>query len=200
MVINLEKDCERFLLSTEHIITDFDCGNVDLNDFFNSDAIEYKYQMLSRTYFFRHQDNGKVICTFSFSTSGIKTNDLPGSRRKKIKEHIPHEKSMKSYPAILIGRLGVAKEFNGQNIGSQLMDIIKNFCLNKFPDFVRFILVDAYNDPAVIGFYAKNDFIPVFSTEEQEKESYKQITALQTRYMFFDMIHWRNKMLGNVHN
>ena len=92
--------------------------------------------------------------------------------------------------------MGVAAEFGGHGIGSQLVDAIKNFCFINFPDFVRFLLVDAYNEPAVIGFYQKNDFMTVFSTEEQEKETYGQTKseALHTRYMFFDMIQWRNGM------
>jgi len=196
-MIDLERDCELFVLSEEQVITDFDCGNADLNDFFNRDAIEYKRQMLARTYFFRHSGSGKVVCAFSFSASSIKTADLPGSRRKKVKEYIPREKTLKSYPGILIGRLGVAADFSGKGTGSQLMNFIRDICLNQFPDCVRFLLVDAYNEPAVIGFYQKNKFTPVFSTEQQEKETYRQQPdeALQTRYMFYDMIQWRDKMI-----
>ena len=104
-------------------------------------------------------------------------------------------RSLKSYPGVLIGRLGVATEFRGQGVGSQLISLIKDFCLIQFPDFVRFLLVDAYNEPEILGFYQKNDFTAVFSTEEQEKETYHQPSSqpLQTRYMFYDMINWRNK-------
>jgi len=195
-MIDLRADCDMIPLSDEQSISDFDCGNADLNDFFNHDAIAYKHQMLSRTYFFRHKSSGAVVGAFSFSASSIKTADLPGSRRKKVKEHIPREKSLKSYPAILIGRLGVATEFNGKGAGSQMMDIAKDFCLVHFRDFVRYLLVDAYNETEVIGFYQKNDFATVFSTEEQEKETYRQEASepLQTRYMFFDLIQWRNRM------
>ena len=196
-MIDLERDCELVVLSEEQVIADFDCGNADLNDFFNRDAIEYKRQMLARTYFFRCTGSGKVVCAFSFSASGIKTADLPGSRRKKVKEYIPREKTLKSYPGILIGRLGVATEFSGQGTGSQLMNFIRDICLNQFPDCVRFLLVDAYNEPAVIAFYQKNNFTPVFSTEQQEKETYRQSPdeTLQTRYMFFDMILWRDRTI-----
>ena len=86
----------------------------------------------------------------------------------------------------------------GEGVSSyQLIDIIKDFCLMRFPDFVRFLLVDAYNEPAVIGFYQKNKFTTVFSTEEQEKETYRQTPSepLQTRYMFYDMIQWRNRLM-----
>ena len=144
-MIDLEKDCEMVLLTEEQVISGFDCGNSDLNEFFNQDALAYKQQMLSRTYYFRHKNKGAAVCAFSFSASSIKTADLPGSRRKKVKEFIPREKTLKSYPALLIGRLGVAVEFNGQGAGSQLINAIKNFCLINFPDFVRYLLVDAYN-------------------------------------------------------
>jgi len=197
MMIDLEKDCEMVVLSEEHIIAGFDCGNVDLNEFFNCDALEYKRQMLSQTCFFRHNSSKEIVCAFSFSASSIKTADLPGSRRKKVKEFFPREKSLKSYPGILVGRLGVSTKFSGQGTGSQLIDIIKDFCLYNFPDFVRFLFVDAYNEPAVIRFYQKNKFTSVFSTEEQEKETYRQSPneSLQTRYMFYDLIQRRNRFL-----
>ena len=200
MVIDLVRDCDRLILSEEQIITDFDCGDDDLNDFFNRDALLYKRQMLSETCFYRHKSSGAVVCAFSFSASSIKTADLPGSRRKKVKELIPREKSLKYYPAMLIGRLGVATEFNGKGVGSQLIEAIRNFCFIEFSCCVRFLLVDAYNEPAVVGFYQKNNFTAVFSTEEQEKEAYRQQPSetLRTRYMFYDMIQWRDKMIENT--
>jgi GNAT superfamily N-acetyltransferase len=184
-------------LSEHDLISNFDCGDADLNDFFNRDALNYKRQMLSRTCFFRHKSNGAIVCAFSFSASSIKTADQSGSRRKKVKEHVPREKSLKSYPGILIGRLGVATEFSGHGIGSQVMDSIKEFCNTNYPDFVRFLLVDAYNKPAVIAFYQKSDFNPVFSTEEQEKQSYQQKPdeILHTRYLFYDMIQLRDRVM-----
>ena len=185
------------ILSEKQFISNFDCGNADLNEFFNQDALAYKHQMLTRTYFFRHRSNSAIVGAFSFSASGIKTADLPGSRRKKVKEYVPREKTLKSYPGILIGRLGVATEFNGKGVGSQLISFIKNFCIANFPDFVRFLLVEAYNEPSIIGFYQNNKFTEVFSSEEQEKDNYRQPPSetLRTRYMFYDMIQWRDKTM-----
>ncbi|MDR0567439.1 MAG: GNAT family N-acetyltransferase [Prevotellaceae bacterium] len=192
----LINECSYHILSEKQRILDFDCGNVDLNDFFNNDAFSYQNQMLCEVYFFRHNTTGKIVCTFSLSPEGIKTFDLPNNRRKRVKENIPQEKTLKSYPAFLVGRLGVAKEFNGQGIGSQLMDFIKQYCFDRFPNFCRFLLLDAYNEPAVLKFYQKNDFLTVFSTEEQERNYYRPgstTESLHTRYMYYDMIHWKNK-------
>jgi ribosomal protein S18 acetylase RimI-like enzyme len=195
MVIDLKKDCERFILSEKHLISDFDCGNEDLNDFFKHEAILYKREMLAETMFFRHKISGTVVCACSLSASSIKTADLPANRGRKVKDLIPKQKSLKLYPGILIGRLGVSKDFNGQGVGSQFMDIIKNFCVINFSSYARFLLVDAHNEPAVIKFYEKNSFTKVFSTEEQEKKAGKRdIDVLHTRYMFYDMSKWRDMM------
>jgi len=85
-MLDLKLDCEMHILSEEDVITDFDCGNTDLNDFFNRDALDYKRQILARTCFFRHRDSRAIVCAFSVSANGIKTAYLPGSRRKKVFE------------------------------------------------------------------------------------------------------------------
>jgi GNAT superfamily N-acetyltransferase len=194
-MVDITRQCEALILSGEQLITDFDCGDADLNDFFNNKAVHYKNQLLAQTNFFRHSETGKIVCAFSLSPNALKAADLPGSRRKKVKEYIPREKSLQSYPAFLVGRLGVASEFTGQGIGTQLIRIIKSHCISSYPDFCRFLLIDAYNTPSVLSFYQKNNFTPVFSTEQQERDAYKISDAkpLPTRYLFFDMIHWKDK-------
>jgi GNAT superfamily N-acetyltransferase len=194
-MFDLQNECEFIPLSSDKLLIDFDCGDEDLNEFFNEDAIKYQEQMLGRTYFFRHKKTRKAVCAFSLSPDGLNTANLPNNRRKKVKENIPSEKPMKSYPACLIGRLGVASAFRGLGAGTQLLNFIKYFCFDNFRYNCRFLLVDAYNKPEILKFYRKNNFLTVFSTEEQECE-YKKINStefLRTRYMFFDMITWKNK-------
>ena len=193
-MMDLLKDCRFITLYEEDTISDFDCGNWELNDFFNNKAFLFKKQLLAMTCFFRHEESGKVVCAFSLSPNALKTKDLPNNRQKKVKQLVPREKTLQSYPAFLIGRLGVSQEFNGQGIGSQLMKLVKGFCMNNYPDFCRFLVIDAYNSPPVLNFYYRNNFSTVFSTEEQERKAYKirPEEVLQTRYLFYDMIHWRD--------
>ena len=194
MAINLVGDCELQTVSGKQRISGFDCGNEELNDFFNKKSLPFKEQLLAMTCFLRHKESGKTVCAFSLSPNALKATDLPGSRRKKVREYIPHEKTLQSYPAFLIGRLGVSLEFNGQGVGTQLMDFVKTYCIGNYPDFCRFLVIDAYNSPSVLNFYYKNNFSTVFSTEEQERKAYKirPEEVLQTRYLFYDMIHWRD--------
>lgn len=190
-MIDLSKDCELIELSQENLINDFDCGDSDLNDFFNRDAILFKEQLLGQTHFFRHKETGKKVCCFSLSSDSVKIFLLSSGRRGKVKQLIPHEKSLQSYPAFLIGRLGVSVKFIGQHVGSQLLNYIKVFALEKFPNLGRFLVVDAYNRPEVLNFYQKNDFLFLFTDEKQERDNLKKTISdtspLRTRQMFYDM-------------
>ena len=196
-MFDLQAECDLIPLSFNDGFVDFDCGDADLNEFFNVDAIKYQEQMLGQTYFFRHKLSKKIVCAFSLSPDSLNTIYLPNSRKKKVKENISHEKPMKSYPAYLIGRLGVASAFNGNGIGSQLLNFIKYFCFDNYRNCCRFLVVDAYNKFNVLNFYQKNGFLFVFSTEGQERE-YKKLDIsipLKTRYLFYDMIYLKNKMV-----
>jgi hypothetical protein len=124
-MIDLAEDCELIPLTEDSSIGDFDCGNLDLNDFFCTDALQYQRQLLGQTYFFRLKDTKEVVVAYTLSFDSIKTYDLPNSRKQKVRKFIPHAKQMRSYPAILIGRLGVVSKFAGQGIGSQVLDFIK---------------------------------------------------------------------------
>ena len=82
-MIDLTRDCTLFTVSKSQLITDFDCGNEELNDFFNQKALLFKEHLLAMTCFFRYNENGKIVCVFSLSPNALKTTDLLNSRRKK---------------------------------------------------------------------------------------------------------------------
>lgn len=93
----------------------------------------------------------------------------------------------------MIGRLGVAKEFQGtdDSIGSQAIDyIISWFLLPDNKTGCRFIVVDAYNKENVLRFYGKNGFKFLYSTEELEKDA-NHIPLedhLESRMMYLDLL------------
>lgn len=189
-MIRLDTDCEWYRLSSHRRIIDFDCGNQDLNEFFNVDALLYSNQLLGVTYFFATKETNEIVCAYTVSNDSLKTGDLPNARKKKIREDIPREKHIRSFPATLIGRFGVSTKFREHGIGSQLMEVIKTSCLLEEGDRCRFLLVDAYNDPLVLRFYERNDFRMLFGSEEQEKGyfSIPENQPLKTRFMYFDLL------------
>lgn len=176
---------------------EFNCDNEDLNDFFTNDVLDYTSQLLGKSYCFTLDSNPKtIVAAFTISNDSIKTKFLPNARKKELIKNIPRPKQMNSYPAVLIGRLGIHKDFRKidgeeQKTGDQLMDFIKSWFVDgKNKTGCRFIVVDAYNTEIPIRFYTRNGFEFLFSTEEQEKEFTNLHTDdfLETRLMHFDLI------------
>lgn len=175
----------------------FDCGNPDLNEFFSDDALNYSSQLLGKSYCFTlDEDESKIVAAFTISNDSIKTFTLPNARKGKVTANIPRQKHMRSYPAVLIGRLGVDvnfRNFEGEekSVGDQLMDFIKSWFVDKGNKTgCRFIVVDSYNDVAPLKYYTRNGFVQMFSTEDQERESTGQAPdkKLSSRLLYFDLI------------
>jgi GNAT superfamily N-acetyltransferase len=104
----------------------FSCGDEDLDDFFLNNADNYAQQLLGKSYCYRlKKDQSVIVCAFTLSNSSIDAKNLPNSRKKKLTGNIPYEKQLSSYPATLIGRLGVSKTYRKKGIGALLMDFIK---------------------------------------------------------------------------
>jgi len=99
----------------------------------------------------------------------------------------------RTYPAVLIGCLGVNIMFRGEQfkVGSQLMTFIKNWFRDaENKTGCRFIIVDAYNEPAVLDYYTKrNGFKYLHNIEDDEKSFYgiPEDESLRTRMLFFDL-------------
>ena len=197
-MLSLSEDFELFKLSLENEIPDFSCGNADLDEFFIKDAFLYQKQLLGQTYYFKHIQSNEIACAYTLSNDSLKVDDLSGSRRKKVATNIPHAKNLKSYPATLIGRLGVSLDFKGMGIGCQVLDFIKSTCLTEDANKCRFIIVDSYNIQAALKFYTKNEFLFLWPTEEQERLYYEieEDKTLNTRFMYFDLLPWASKIVG----
>jgi GNAT superfamily N-acetyltransferase len=190
----LQDSCTLFPLNRETLekCQPFSCGDLDLDDFFVNNADNYYRQLLGKSYCFRlDEDPSVIVCAFTLADSSMDVRRLPNSRKKKITAFIPYEKTLSSYPAILVCRLGVNVNFRGKGVGSLLMRHIKHWVLTS--DNIgacRFLVVDAYNNEATRHYYATNDFGDVFSTEQQEKEylGMPPEKELKTRLMYFDLM------------
>lgn len=195
----LAENCTFDLLSEDHLTTSepFNCGDgkedLDLNEFFTKDFIAYSNELLGKTYCFTLNKNSKIIvCAFSIANDSIKTTNLNNNRKRNLTKKIPHKKRfLKSFPAVLIGRLGVNKDYKKKNIGTELMDFIKSWFVDrKNKTGCRFIVVDSYNRKESTSYYEKNGFKYLFNTEEEEKEYFhlEKEAKIKTRLMFFDLI------------
>ena len=169
-------------LDLDSRIKPFDCGDSDLNEFFQKDSLNYLRQLLAVTYVF--ENDRQTVAFLSVLNDRVSGEDSEKGIFKKLRKSIPHKKHFRSYPAVKAGRFGVHKKYHNQRIGTEVMDFIKAFFALKNKTGCRFITVDAYNYPATINFYKKNGFD--FLTSQDEKED--------TRSMYFDLMTFvRNK-------
>lgn len=193
--LDLEENC--ILVKLNHEILKycqkFQCGNDDLDEFFNEDAINYETELLGKTYCWISKEKPDIIlAAFTLSNDSIKTHGMPNNIRNRIQRSVANPKRGRTYPAVLIGRLGVNISFQGtgDHIGTQLMDFIKKwFRSEDNKTGCRFIVVDAVNNPSTIGYYLHNGFKPIYVKEEEEKDFFniEEKDELRTRMMYFDL-------------
>ena len=194
--LNLGNDCTLYKLN-ELILNNcvpFDCGVDDLNDFFAKDVITYEKDLMGKTYCWLDNSNDrKIIAMVTLANASIQTTHLPNNPKRHLHKAIAYNKQGRTYPAVLIGRLGVDKSYQGAEfrIGAQIMDFIKDWFIsadNKTG--CRFILVDAVNNSHTLIYYERNGFKPLFPRVCDEKAFYdiSENEELRTRMYYFDLL------------
>lgn len=193
--IILENDCVMVKLNHDILkhCRKFECGNSDLDEFFQEDAIYYDAELLGKTYCWILRDQPDIIlAAFTLANDSIKTHGMPNNIRNRIQRSVSNPKRGRTYPAVLIGRLGVNKcyQATGSHIGTQVMDFIKMwFRSEDNKTGCRFVVVDAVNNPMTIGYYQRNGFKFIYSNEQDEKDFFNisDSESLHTRMMYFDL-------------
>ncbi len=160
---------------TSDFSTAFDCGDTDLNEYFQVDSANYRKELLTSSYcVYRKGLNATQPMAFiDFCNDAIRREHLGGARRK-----IHHlKRGFKTYPAVKITRIGVRKALHGCGIGSLMLDAAKLFFFKDIKAGCRFLTLDAY--PEKVEFYKKNRFREMQLAEDAEKRD--------TVPMFFDL-------------
>lgn len=191
----LERDTVRKPYTAEVIeyCAPFSCNDKDLDEFFAKDALYYDSELLGRTYAWIDIANPtNIVGLITLANDSVKAKFIANSARNRIQRGISNAKRGMNYPAVLIGRLGVAADYRGKglNVGSQILDYIKGwFQSEDNKTGCRFIVVDAYNNEKTLHFYEKNGFKSLYKTESDER-SFLELSPeelLETRFMFFDL-------------
>ncbi len=172
--------------------TPFRCNDIDLDEFFAVDAFYYDEELLGRTYaWINIEDPSLIMGLVTLANDSIKAKDIISSARNRVQRGITNAKRGMNYPAVLIGRLAVSSLFRdkGLNIGSQILNFIKDWFLSDNKTGCRFIVVDAYNNDRTIHFYERNGFKTLYKSEQEERDflKLKPEEPLETRFMFFDL-------------
>jgi GNAT superfamily N-acetyltransferase len=181
----------------------FVCGDDDMDEFFQKDALDYTRYKMGKSYCFRMKDDMEtIVACFTVSNDSIRIYDLPSSRRNAMWGITNREKILTRYPGVLVGRLAVASQFAGRGVGSEVLDFIRMWFLDESNKTgCRFAIVDAKNESKILNFYERNGFKTLFPREidedfytrppkdnEEREERTANPRKLRTRLMFCDLL------------
>ncbi|MDR2731588.1 MAG: GNAT family N-acetyltransferase [Fibromonadaceae bacterium] len=166
--------CSIETLQQDSVITPFESEDEELNDFLVNDSKNYLNSMLAVTYVLRTTD--EIFAYFSLSNDRLIRDGSGTPEWNRLNRPIANDKRRKSYPAVKIGRLAVARQYAGIGFGKAIIETVINmYAKTKAQAGCRFITVDAYQN--ALGFYQKNGF--GFLTEDDATE--------ETRAMYLDL-------------
>lgn len=176
-------------LTEEHDLSEFDCGDEDLNDFLKTDALKQQESQLNVTKLIMCED--EIIGFVSLLTDTLVIKNIKDTSIKlNIKKQLNISSKNKLIPAVKIGRFAIDKHYSGKGLGT---DILRNILINlkeisqKEIGF-RFIIVEGY--ARAFNFYVvKNGFDYL----KKDDEKIKNIDFISKRdptkrfYLYFDL-------------
>lgn len=130
------------LLTASHRTDRFDCADVALNEWLQRRALRNQGDGSSRTWVVT--DGATVVAYYASSTAALARQEAPG----RIRRNQPHP-----LPAMLLGRLAVDRDHQGQGLAAALL---KHFLLKALEvsqlTGLRLVLVHA-KDSQAASFY-----------------------------------------------
>ena len=134
-------------IKSEHQLQDFDSGNLELDDWLKKRALKNEDSGASRTYVVIVGQ--KIIAYYCLANGSILNANAPGKVRRNMPDPIP---------VMVVGRLAVDCNWQGQGIGRALMrDAVLRTVQAATIAGIRAILVHAISVPAK-QFYEKCGF------------------------------------------
>lgn len=136
-------------LEPQHNRAAFSCGEPSLDGYLQRQASQDVKRELAACYVLSPQSSDEVIGYYTLSASSVELTDLPAAMAKKSGRY-------SLIPAVLIGRLAVSQQFQGQGMsGLLLVDALQRVLRTGVG--VKLVVVDALNASAVT-FYEHYDF------------------------------------------
>lgn len=164
-------------LNEKHDLSDFDCGDDDLNDFLKNDALSQQNEKLNVTKLVMY--DGKIIGFSTLLTDTILLKKIKNEKLQlKIKEKLKINKNNKEISAVKIGRLAIGKEYIGNGLGSHILrNILKNLKeISENKIGFRFIIIEGY--AKAFNFYVINNG---FEYLEKDAKSIENIEFISKR-------------------
>ncbi len=127
------------LLSREHNVADFDCGNPLLNNWLKRFAWQNQQANAAKTFVISIKN--QVVGFYSLAVGGVEHMDAPDRVKKGLARH--------PIPVMILARLAVDRRFQGKNMGRGLLkDALRRTLQASEYAGIRAIFVYAKDDHA----------------------------------------------------
>lgn len=128
------------LLTEQHVLEPFDCGNEVLDDWLRRRAMKNQHLNASRTFVICLEGTMRVVGYYSIATGSVSHVDLGRSLRQNMPDPVP---------VVLIGRLAVDVCTQGHNFGKWLLnDAVVRVSNLAEQVGIKAIMVHAINEQA----------------------------------------------------
>lgn len=167
------------------LLDSFDCGKLHLNEFLSQKAPFFHRARLGLTSVVMHsQVRGEALGYFTLSNDAIQL-----MTSEELELGLEDKTGLKHFPAIKIGRLAVAKPYQGNGIGSDILRLaMDQMLLDGASSAARIAVVDADNDEGVVDFYKRNFFVVSQWAEKQATHQGKKTARRTTVTMLRDIL------------
>jgi GNAT superfamily N-acetyltransferase len=140
-------------LGRQHDRSAFDCGNAILDDWLKLRAGQYEKKDLARTYVAVRRSENAVVGYYALASHRVSYEALPSDQARGLPRI--------DVPVILLGRLAVQRDVQGQGLGALLLiDALRRAEGLAEALGIRAVEVDAI-DEAARRFYLKFGFVPL---------------------------------------
>lgn len=189
-------------LSAKHDLSDFDCGDEELNDFLKNDALSQQNEKLNVTKLVLCE--GKIIGYASLLTDTIILKKIKDEKiREKLKGKLNLNSKEKEISAVMIGRFALDKKYIGEGLGSHILrNILRNLKqISENKIGFRFIVIEGY--ASAFNFYVIKN---CFEYLEKDEKLVQKINFISKRdpkklfYLYLDLKKYKKriKMEQNV--
>jgi GNAT superfamily N-acetyltransferase len=159
-------DLRLVLLTADHDLTGFDCGNEQLDSWLRDHALASQRADIARTYLVLECET--VVAYVSLTTGSIRPETAPKRYARGMPRH--------PLPTILIARLAVDHRSQGNRLGSRLLaEALRRAVQASDVAAARLVVVDAIDDRAA-AFYRRWGFIDV---PENPRRLFRKISDIR---------------------
>lgn len=141
-------------------LSEFTCGNGDLDEFIWEQAREYSHRQLGETWLLCGDD--ELLAYYTLAPASVNNEEYTGDESSEMENledfHLP-------VPALHLARLGVADAYQGSSIGGELIDYIIIWAENQA---VPFWMIEVVSKEESIEFYKRLNFVTSGCEENEE--------------------------------